>query len=467
MISSTTTERTTQRLALFVVCMGSFLSPLNLSAVNVAVPSMASALQADAVLVSWMPTAFLLSNVALMLPAGKLADNFGRKRLYVLGLIISSCASLGAFFANSIEWVLFFRLIQGGGSAMYFGTGLAILTSVFPADKRGLPLGVNVTSVYIGLSVAPALGGLMTETFGWRSVFLLPIPLAALLVGVILYCLKGEWRKDTYSPFDWTGAVIFAGWTLALVVGLAGLPRWPNVLILLLALGLFALFIWHQSRHSEPLIRVQLFRGNRPFSFSLASSSLMYASNYPLAFLLSLYLQYVRGLSPLDAGRVILVQAVAMALLAPFAGKLSDRIEPRVISTAGCLAVATGFALLSQLGFDTSPGYIGFALFFIGMGFGLFSSPNHNAVMSSVSPTEVGVAAATINLARVSGNLVGISLVNLLVHHYLGDRQITPDQHGSLLSMVNVALRLAFGIVVVAVLLSAWRGRIRGRTLSF
>lgn len=457
----TLAERASRNLALFVVCMGSCLSPLCLASVNVAIPSMARALNADAVLVSWMPTVFLLSNVALMLPFGKLADNFGRKRIYATGLAINASASLGAFLSPSVEWILFFRFIQGAGSAMSFGTGMAIITSVFPADKRGLPLGLNTASVYIGLTIAPALGGLVTETFGWRAVFFMPVPLAALLITTIAVFLKGDWRRDRYSPFDWTGTVIFAGWTLALVVGLTGLPQWPNVLTLLLAFCLLGLFVWHQSRNPEPLIRVQMFRESRLFSCSLATASLMYASTYPLTFLLSLYLQYIRGLSPLESGQVILVQAMAMAFLAPFAGKLSDRIEPRLISTMGCLSVATGFALLSQLDFHTAPSYISTVLFSIGIGFGLFSAPNHNAVMSAVDPQEMGVASATINLARVSGNLVGISLINLLVHLLLGNTAITPESYDQLLATVNIALSLACGFVLTAAFISAARGRIR------
>lgn len=454
-------DRTSQNSALFVVCMGSGLSPLCLDSVNVAIPSMASDLQADAALISWMPTIFLLSTIALMLPFGKLADSFGRKRIYTLGLAINACASLGAFFSDCIEWIFFFRFIQGVGSAMTFGTGIAIITAVFPSDERGLPLGLNTASVYIGLTIAPALGGLITETFSWRVVFLIPIPPTLLLLTVIGCYLKGDWRREQHSSFDWIGTLIFAGWALAFVVGLTGLPAWPNVFSLLLAVSLLALFIWHQARHADPLIRVQIFRESRLFSFSLVAAALMYAATYPLAFLLSLYLQYVRGLSPLESGQIILVQAMAMAILAPFAGKLSDLIEPRVISTTGCISVATGFALLSQLSFHTEPGYISTALLFIGVGFGLFSAPNHNSVMSAVSRKEMGVASAAINMARVSGSLMGVSLVNLLINLRLGDSLMSQVQNGKLLSVATLALTFSLGLVICASLLSATRGRIR------
>ncbi|MEH6583348.1 MAG: MFS transporter [Halioglobus sp.] len=448
---------------LCVVCLGSCMSPLSMAAVNVAIPSLASSLQANAVYISWLPTVFLLSNVALMLPFGKLADNYGRKRIYALGLATNAAGSLGAFLSPGIEWILFFRFVQGAGSAMIFGSSMAIITSVFPARERGLPLGLNTASVYIGLTIAPALGGLVTESFGWRSVFLLPIPFAIVLLLVIYLFLKTEWRKEHKSRFDWTGTVIFAAWALSLVVGLTGLPAWPNLLILLLSAALLLLFIKHQSVTPEPLIRVQLFKESRTFAFSLASASLMYAATYPLNFLLSLYLQYIRGLSPLESGQIMMVQAFAMAVLAPFAGKLSDSVQPRIISTLGCISVGAGFLAMSQLDFTTSPGYVSASLFCIGIGFGLFSAPNHNAVMSSVSNEEVGVAAATISLARVSGNLIGISLVNLLVHFLLGNMQITAELYPQLLKTIHYALGLSSLFVFMAALFSASRGRINSR----
>ena len=449
----------TRYLVVGIICVGSFLSPLSLASVNMAIPSLARALDADAVSVALLPTLFLLSNVALMLPFAKLADNVGRKRVYATGVAINALASLAAWGADNIEWILLCRLLQGAGSAMTFGTSLAIIASVFPPRERGLPLGLNTAAIYIGLTAAPALGGLVTDSFGWRAVFLLPLPLAAALVGVIVLFLREEWRHERYSAFDWTGSVIFALWTIALVVGLTGLPEPASIGALAVSVGLLALFVWQQSRHDEPLIRVQLFRDNRLFSRSLATSALMYAGTYPLTFLLSLYLQYIREQSALQAGTVILMQAAAMALLAPFAGKLSDRVEPRIISTIGCLGCVLGFGLLTQLGIATSPGYISLSLFCIGIGFGLFSTPNNNAVLGAVNPREVGVASATVNLARVSGNLVGISLINLLVQLLLGNSAITPDQYPQLLETVHLAMYLSLAASLLACLFSATRGR--------
>ncbi|MEP7706038.1 MFS transporter [Paraglaciecola sp. 25GB23A] len=446
-------------MALIVVCIGSFIGPLGMASVNIAIPNLAADLQANAKLVGWLPTIFLLSSVALMLPFGKLADNYGRKRIYTYGLMLNALSSLMCAWADVIEWVLFWRFVQGAASAMIFGTGVAILSSVTPANKRGFALGLAATCVYVGLTVAPAIGGWLTEIWGWRAVFLFQIPLVIALITLIKLGLKGEWKSERHSKFDWRGTIIFAISTSALVFGLSLLPSLLGFVLLAIALASMVLFVFQQSRHTEPLIRVQMFLESRVFSMSLTTSLLMYASVYPLTFLLSLYLQYVKGFSPAHAGQIILLQALSMAIMAPLAGRLSDRVQPRIIASVGCAIVALGFIILSQIGIETTASYIGASLLLIGVGFGLFSTPNNNAIMGAVNSRELGVASASMNLARTIGNLVGMSLVNLLVHIFLGDAHITEQQYPALLHTISLSLYISVFCVVLASFFSAFRGR--------
>lgn len=439
--------------------MGSLLTPFSMAAVNVAIPSIAASLNADAVLIALLPTAFLLSNVSMMLPAAKLADNLGRKRIYAIGLAVNATGAIGSFLSPSIEWILFFRFIQGAGSAMVMGTSMALITSVYKAGNRGLALGLNTACIYIGLTVAPAIGGYITDNYGWKMVLFIPAPLACFLILALLTCIKTDWKRSTHSPFDWYGAITFALWAFSLVMGISGLPKLGNIVWLLFSFTTLGLFLWHQSRTSEPLIKLKLFKQSRTFSMSLGTAMLMYASNYPIGFLLSLYLQYIKGIEAFQAGQIMLTQALGMALLAPFSGKLSDYIEPRILSTIGCLIVASGFMFLSQMDIDTSTKSISTSLFCIGIGFGLFSSPNTNAILSTVDVNDNGVASATINLARVSGNLVGISLVNLLVQLMIGGQQINTDNYPQLLATLNWALSISCCFVIIASILSASRGR--------
>lgn len=447
--------------ALVVVCLGALLPPLTIGTVVVALPDIARDLRADAVLVSWIPMVLLLASVMALLPAGKLADNYGRKRFYIWGLVIITLAAITASMANSIEWILFWRAVQGVGSAMAFGTGMAILTSVFPPNERGLPLGMLAATVYVGLTAAPLVGGWCTELWGWRSVFLVQVPLAVVLISLITFGLKGEWKADKKAPFDYTGAALFALAAFCFVVAMQGLPALPYI-ALLVASGLcLFLFVRHADRAKAPLVRLDMFRHSRTFSLSLMSSFLMYSSTYPMGFLMSLYLQYIKGTGPAEAGQIMLVQALVMAVLAPVSGRLSDHFEPRAVATVGCLLFGVGVFILLDLDFSSAITQVSVGLILLGAGFGLFSTANNNAAMSSVNPVELSSGAALVNLARVMGNLSGMGVVMLIVQRTMGKSEISPERYDLLLETVQVCLAVAFCYVLIATLLSALRGRVR------
>jgi EmrB/QacA subfamily drug resistance transporter len=456
---SATEKLAVAKFALIIVCLGSIIGPLGMASVNIAIPDLAADLQANAKMVSWLPTLFILSSVIFMLPASKLADNFGRKRIYTYGLALNAFSSFMCGIRTSFEWVLFWRFVQGGASAMIFGTGVAIITSVTPSHKRGAALGITGACIYVGLTVAPAVGGWLTELWGWRAVFLFQVPIVIALLVLIKMRLSGEWKNEEQTRYDWWGTGIFAVFSCSLVYGLSILPSLLGIIMLGLSVISLALFILHQSRSRRPLIRVQMFRESRVFSMSLTTSLLMYASNFPLVFVMSLYLQYVKGLSPLHAGQIILVQALSMAIMAPMSGKLADRFQPRLIATLGCVIVTCGMLVLSLMNTETSITYIAGSLLLIGVGFGLFSTPNNNAIMGGVKLNEVGAAAASMNLARTIGNLFGMSMVNLMVHFYLGDAQFTQEQNPALILTVEMALNMSLAFVVVACGISVFRGR--------
>lgn len=459
MSESQSENSTLARFALIIVCMGSIIVPIGMASVNIAIPDLAADLQANAQMVSWLPTLFILSSVIFMLPAGKLADNYGRKRIYTYGLALNAFSSFLCGLGTSIEWVLFWRFIQGASSSMIFGTGVAIITSVTPTHKRGEALGITAACVYIGLTIAPAIGGWLTELCGWRSVFLFQVPIVIALLLLIHMRLIGEWKNQQKTKYDWWGTAIFALFAASLVYGLSILPSLLGLALLGVAVVCLALFVVHQSRSRRPLIRVQMFRESRVFSMSLITSLLMYASNFPLVFLMSLYLQYVKELTPSHAGQIILVQALAMAIMAPMSGKLSDRFQSRLVATIGCLIVACGLFVLSLMKSQDSLLYIAVSLMLIGIGFGLFSTPNNNAIMSSAQPHEVGVASASMNLARTIGNLLGMSLVNLMVHYYLGNAQFTQEQTPALIQTITLAINMSLVFVLIACAVSAFRGK--------
>lgn len=426
---------------------------------NVAIPSLANDLLADANKVGWLPTIYLLSNVAFMLPVAKLADNFGRKRMYMAGLFLNAVAALMCAIAQSIDAILLWRFVQGMAAAMIFGTGIAIVTSVVPSQKRGSALGIVAACVYIGLTIAPVIGGYLTEVFTWRAVFYFQIPPVLILIVFMVVTIKGEWKNQERTRFDYVGTGLFALFTVCFVYGTSKLPSiFGGVSI---AIGLTALFIFvvHQSKSSRPLLRVQMFSESRVFSFSLASSFFMYGSNFATIFLLSLYLQYIQGFSPAFAGKVLLLQALSMAIVAPIAGKLADKFEPRIVASVGCFIVAIGFIFLNQLNPHTDVWHVGMSLLLIGIGFGLFSTPNNSAIMGAVASKDVGIASASMNLSRTVGNLVGMSIVNLMLNYYLGEQVISEALSIELMQSISLALKMSLCFVVLAIFLSVMRGK--------
>ena len=442
---------------LVVVCISSFLTPVSLSGSFVAVPAISEDLHVSAVYASWIPAAFLLSNLLMMLPSGRLADQYGRKRIFLIGGLIFSIGSLIAGFAQNIEMLLFSRVIQGISSAMFFTTGMAIITSVFQ-QGRGAALGWLVSSIYLGLTCGPLLGGWVTEHFGWQAVFWFPLPLVLIVLVVSAVTMKGEWRSTQAERLDLVGTLYMAIGMIGSFVGLSILPDWQGGLWLVIGLAFIVIFIRHCYTAPSPLVRLNLVLGNKPFSRALAASIMVYASNYGLIFLLSLYLQYNRGMPPTEAGQVLMVQAIVMTVLAPLAGRLSDRYRPRLLATLGCLSMVAGLTLLvATVGPATPIWIILICLVAFGIGFGMFSTPNTNSVLGSVPPERLGMSSALLNLSRLLGQMLGTAVITLLMSLMIGQSKITPDHYADLMEVV----RWAVGLSLIFALAAAYFSRER------
>ena len=424
----------------------------------VAIPAIANDLQADAVLVSWIPTAFLLTTVVLMLPFGKLSDMYGRKRTFLRGMVIMCIASALAALSRDIYWLLGCRILQGIAAAQTMGTAMAIVTSIFPKEKRGAALGLTATAVYVGLTSGPLLGGLVTEYFGWRSVFLMHLPLAALVVVLTIWKLKGDWKSDVKPSFDYTGSVLFACWAITILLALSAMPSWKGISLFALSAGFGYLFFYHQNRIEQPLVRLSALKANKLFSHSLISAFFLYSATFPTTFLLSLYLQYIKDIPPAVAGRFLIVQAVIMAIISPISGRLSDKYDPRLLTGFGSLVVAVGFALLMQINFDTPTYRVVISQALFGIGFGFFTTPNNNSAMGSLKTSNLGMSSAILNLSRTLGNMIGMGIVMMLIAIRMSGEVISPSNYDDLLSAISMALSLSFCYALIAAFFSFRRG---------
>jgi EmrB/QacA subfamily drug resistance transporter len=454
---------TSKGVVLLVATMASFVFPFMASAVNIALPSLGTELSLDAVTLGWIATAYLLSSAALLVPFGRIADIYGRRKIFTCGIGIFTLSSLLSGLANSATMLISCRVLQGIGGAMLAGTAVALLTTVFPANERGKVLGIAIATTYMGLSLGPVLGGVLTGHFGWRSIFFLSAFLGLLVIGVVLWKLKGEWTGAKGQRFDLAGSVIYALGLVALVYGFTLLPAPLGAwLIVGGAIGLSAFTRWEMKTRS-PVLDLRLFRNSKTFTFSNLAALINYSATFAVTFLISLYLQYrpVKPFDPQDAGLILAAMPAMQAIFSPLAGRLSDRIEPRLIASAGMALTTVGLVLFIFLEEETSLKLIIGNLMLIGFGFALFVSPNTNAVMSSAPNTAYGVASAVVATMRQIGMVLSMGVAMLMFALYMGRVQITPEYY----SLFQQSMKTAFIIFAIlcfgGIFVSLARGKVR------
>jgi EmrB/QacA subfamily drug resistance transporter len=444
---------------LMIAAMSSFLTPFTLSSVNIALPSIGRELALNAVVLSWVATAYLLAAAAFLVPLGRIADIRGRKRVFMIGMSVDAAASIFCALSPSGTWLIIFRAMQGLGGAMIFGTGIAILTSVFPPKERGRALGWNVAAVYTGLSVGPLIGGLLTEHLGWRSIFYLNAFLGIIVITAVLFKLKGEWAGARGEKYDLPGAVIYCVTLVAIIYGFSELPALKGFWLVMGGLAGAAAFVMWEVRQKFPVLNISFFRKNITFRYSNLAALINYSATSSITFLLSLYLQYIKGLSAEHAGLILVAQPVVQVICSPFAGSLSDRIEPRLVASAGMAVTMAGLIMLVFLHGGTTLVFVIFVLVVLGLGFGFFSSPNTNAVMSSVDRTAYGVASGMLGTMRLTGQMLSLAVALLLFAIYIGRVQITPEYYPSFLTSMRTAFIISAALCFAGIFASIARGR--------
>jgi len=453
--------QTEKRSALIVAMLSSFFAPFMASSINVALPSIADEFEMDAVLLTWVATSYLLSAAVFMVPFGKLADIHGRKRIFILGMWVFGIASVLCAIAPS-SWILIgARIIQGFGSAMVFGTSIALLTSVYPPQERGKVLGLTVAVTYVGLSFGPSFGGFLTGFLGWRSLFMFILPFVAAVIIVASRRLKGEWADAKGETFDLGGSVIYALSLTGVILGFSFLPALLGVTISLAGVAGMGVFVYWESRFQNPVLDMALFRRNKAFAFSNMAALINYSATFAVTFLMSLYLQYVKELTPEEAGLLLVAQPIVMAAFSPLAGRLSDVVEPRIISSIGMAISAVGLVLLSFMAEDTSIWVIIASLAVLGFGFALFSSPNMNAIMSSVEKKSYGVASSTVGTMRLVGQVLSMGIATLFISLYIGSTDLTHELASEFLKSFQLSFTIFAAMCFVGVFASLARGKIR------
>lgn len=456
----------TRRCALVIAALSSFLPPFMAASINIALPAIGSEFSMDAVMLGWIASSYLLSAAVFLVPFGRLADIYGMKRIFILGLALYTISSLLSAVATSTFILIAVRVLQGFGSAMLFGTGTAILISLFPPHERGKVLGINVASVYLGLSLGPVLGGFLTQSFGWRSIFLLNVPLGLMVLVLVLWKLKGEWAAARGEKFDLIGSIIYSITLICIMYGFTLLPATSGLgLVFAGLLGLAALIKW-ESMTNSPVLDINLFKTNRVFAFSNLAALINYSATFAVGFLLSLYLQYIKGLNPQDAGAVLIAQPLVMAIFSPLAGRLSDKIEPRIIASAGMALTLLGIIPFAFIDAQTSISHILAVLIVLGLGLALFSSPNTNAIMSSIERRCYGVGSATLASMRLVGQALSMGVAMLVFALYIGRVEILPENYPLFLESTKTAFIIFSALCFLGIFASLARGEVRANGMK-
>jgi EmrB/QacA subfamily drug resistance transporter len=448
-----------KRSVLVVTAFASFLTPFLASAINLALPTIGKDFHADAISMGWVISSFLLSSAIFLLPFGKLGDIVGRKKIFTLGIILFTISTLLIVFAWNIVSLVLLRILQGFSSAMIFGTSLAIISSVFQVGERGRAMGINITATYFGLSSGPVIGGLLTQYFGWRSIFVFLLPFGIIALILIASRIKTEWAEAHGEKFDWKGSIIYGISLASFMFGFSKLPTSLGWFILSVGIVLAIVFLWFEKRVSNPVFDIRLILSNRVFAFSGIAALIHYSATSATGFFISLYLQYLKGFDARTAGLIMISQPVMMALLSPVAGKLADKRNPGVIASFGMGLTATGLILLCFINETTPVILIVLLLLIMGTGFGLFSSPNSTAIMSSVEKRYLGIASGVVGTMRMIGQTMSMGIAMMLLALYIGAEKISPSTYYGLMHSMKTGFIIFSMLCILGIFASLARNK--------
>ena len=463
MISNSPVEVPFKKSVLLVTSFSAFLTPFMGSAVNLALPAIGKELHANAISLGWVVSSYILSTAIFLMPFGRLGDIVGRKKVFFLGIMLFTISTFLIIFSHSILSLIILRLFQGLSSAMIFGTSLAIITSVYQPGERGKAMGINITATYLGLSCGPVIGGLLTQYLGWRSIFAFLVPFGIISLILIQRKIKTEWAEAVGEKFDFRGSFLYGIALASFMYGFSRLPSSLGWICILVGVVMAIIFLLVENKISNPVFDIRLILKNRVFAFSGIAALINYSATSAIAFFISLYLQYLKGLDARSAGLIMISQPVAMTLLSPLAGKLSDKKNPGFIASIGMGITASGLILLCFITQSTPDYIIVLLLFLLGTGFGIFSSPNSNAIMSSVEKRHLGIASGVVGTMRMVGQMMSMGIAMMLISLFIGKQTINPETYRGLISAMRTGFIVFSVLSLLGIFASLARHEVSGK----
>ncbi len=442
---------------LIVICIAAFLVPFMGSSLNLALPDISKDFSLKAVTLTWLATAYLISTAIFQIPFARVADLVGRKKVFLTGVFIFSLCSFLCGFAPSGNVLIALRFCSGIGSSMMMGTNIAILTALFPAQSRGKALGINTAVVYASLAAGPFFGGMLTHYMGWQSIFFFTAGIGIVVLIASQFLLRGEWIESRGEKFDLIGSILYGAGLAGVIYGFSSLPDLIGFICIFAGITCFISFIYFEKRQTYPVFNVRLFSGNRTFTLSTIAALINYAATAAIAFMLSLYLQYIRGLDARSAGLILICQACIQSVFSLIAGGLSNRFQASKMATLGMSIIVTGLLGLVFLNPSTPFWFIIIILALLGVGFGIFSSPNTNVIMGSVDKKYYTQASATTGTMRLTGQAFSMGIAGMAISFYLGDEKIVPDLHPAFMQSMRMTFIVFLCLCLVGVYASTAR----------
>lgn len=439
---------------LLIMMMSSFLTPFTSSALTLSLPDIGRDYGASANELGWVLEIFLLASIVCLLPMGKLADRLGKRRIFFWGTILFTVSSALCIVTPDMSWLLAARALQGVAASMLYATNMSIVALSFPKEQRGQALGWMVSMVYVGLACGPVLGGLLNYYAGWQSIFVfITLACLACFVTTMRY-LHQEWLEKKVTGVDGSGAVLYG---LAMVLAMFGLSELAELswgwVALASGLLLLVLFVCHEKKTQDPIVPVYIFLENREFSLSNLTAMINYSATFAISFLLSIYLQSVLGLTSREAGLMMLIQPIVMAILSPVAGKLSDRHAPTQIATLGMAVTAIGILGLVLAVHLQSLWLVVPVVVIIGIGFALFAAPNNNAIMGAVPKRQYSLATSMLGTVRLVGQVASVAIVTMVLS--FDWNFLTPD--AELVRNIEISFVVFTTLCVIGILPSVAR----------
>ncbi|MCI5866518.1 MAG: MFS transporter [Methanosphaera sp.] len=444
-------ENKINKYVIIMAILSSFTVAFTSNAISVALPMIGSEFHLSNILQNWIVNIYLLIIAAVGVPLGRVASKYGLNRTLRIGIIIYIIGAVLSGIAMNIEFLFASRIIQAIGSAVLFVNVMSIITQQIPPQKRGQAIGLNVTGVYIGLSLAPTVSGIIVHNMTWRIIFYITIPLA-IIAYYLLYAVKKEWITDPHASLDIKGSLLFIAAMIVLMYGFTILNETLGVILVIISLLMFVVFAKYELNYTHPIYEIRLFK-NKTYTASNIASLISYFATFVVIYILNYHFQYIQGLDSQTTGIILIITPLLMAIVSPISGRISDKVIPQIIAAIGMVLVT--IAMFIFIFIDTVPFYaIIVAMILQGVGFGLFSSPNNNVIMSSVDKKYAATASASLSTVRTVGQSFSLGLLSLIFAFIMGNVPIVPANYPLLIESSQVTMIISTILCIIAVVLS-------------